>query len=180
MGEDRVRRPIPVTPRLDPPVGRELPPRVRTVMARPLRVDPELKAPAWATRLPIPSNPSDAFGPEQAHAAFLAALPSVARLRGDLVGLRPIDPGPFALGLRQRILDRDGWRCAFCGSQADQVDHVIPRKHPRYQSASDTCNAVAICDVCNRDKADRTPAEWHGVLWAERWWRGWGPVLTGA
>ena len=155
-------------------------PDVRTPVPRNLRPVPELARPEWAARLPMPSDPREASTAEEAHAAFLERLPSVLRLRGDLIGATPVDPGPFAAGLRLRVLDRDGWRCAFCGAAANEVDHVIPRHHPCYQSASDACNAVAICDVCNRGKSDRTPAEWRGLIWAERWWRGWSPVLTGA
>lgn len=181
MTDDRVRRPIPRGPRPDPPLSRgSRVDHVREPLPRPPKTDPELTPPEWTIRLPLPSDPVQASSAEEAHAAFLATLPSIVRLRGNLVGTTPIDPGAFPNGLRKRVLDRDAWRCAFCGATADQVDHVIPRRHPRYQSASEACNAVAVCDVCNRDKSDQTPAEWRGVLWAERWWRGWGPVLTGA
>ena len=29
--------------------------------------------------------------------------------------------------LRQRVLERDEWTCAYCGRPANQVDHIVPR-----------------------------------------------------
>jgi 5-methylcytosine-specific restriction endonuclease McrA len=60
---------------------------------------------------------------------------------------------------RQRliVLDRDGHTCAYCGQDADQVDHVIPvSKEPN--SAIDLHNMVACCRRCNISKGNRSEA----------------------
>ena len=54
---------------------------------------------------------------------------------------------------RIRVLKRDGYICAYCGQEADQVDHVIPinkggTDHPD--------NLVAACMFCNSSLGDRT------------------------
>ena len=46
--------------------------------------------------------------------------------------------------------------CAYCGGQAETVDHVIPRSRGGTLTWE---NAVAACIRCNHRKADRTPAE---------------------
>lgn len=53
------------------------------------------------------------------------------------------------------IKARDG-ACAYCGGQAETVDHVLPRSRG---GALTWENAVAACLRCNHRKADRTPAE---------------------
>ena len=50
---------------------------------------------------------------------------------------------------RIRVLKRDGYICAYCGQEADQVDHVIPRK---VGGTHDLDNLVACCKSCNSKK----------------------------
>ena len=50
---------------------------------------------------------------------------------------------------RLRVLKRDGYICAYCGQEADQVDHVIPRKAG---GTHDLDNLVACCKSCNSKK----------------------------
>jgi 5-methylcytosine-specific restriction endonuclease McrA len=50
---------------------------------------------------------------------------------------------------RLRVLKRDGYICAYCGQEADQVDHVIPRKAG---GTHDLDNLVACCKACNSKK----------------------------
>lgn len=59
-------------------------------------------------------------------------------------------------GVRFRILERDGFRCHYCGTPAKEsplvVDHVVPlalggEDHPR--------NMAAACRPCNGGKSDR-------------------------
>lgn len=47
-------------------------------------------------------------------------------------------------------------RCAYCGGQAETVDHVVPRSRGGTLTWD---NAVAACLRCNHRKANRTPSE---------------------
>lgn len=51
--------------------------------------------------------------------------------------------------VRDRILIRDNFTCAYCGQDADQVDHVIARKHGGTNHEE---NLVACCKRCNLNK----------------------------
>ncbi len=51
---------------------------------------------------------------------------------------------------RRFILDRDGWACVSCGSQAElEIDHVIPFSRG---GACSVENAQVLCGPCNRRK----------------------------
>ncbi len=51
---------------------------------------------------------------------------------------------------RRFILDRDGWACVACGSQAElEIDHVIPFSRG---GACSVENAQVLCGPCNRRK----------------------------
>lgn len=59
--------------------------------------------------------------------------------------------------IRLLVLNRDGWRCAYCGCELRagenaQVDHLNPRHNG---GGDDLWNLVAACDKCNRRKSDR-------------------------
>ena len=57
---------------------------------------------------------------------------------------------------RRGVLVRDRHRCAYCGSRATTVDHVVPRS----KGGSDSwLNTVASCAEDNHRKADRTPEQ---------------------
>jgi 5-methylcytosine-specific restriction endonuclease McrA len=77
------------------------------------------------------------------------------------------DPSHRELGLQKwkdqriRVLKRDGYICAYCGQEADQVDHVIPRKAG---GTHDMENLVACCKSCNSKKG----AHNEGVFLAQR------------
>lgn len=55
--------------------------------------------------------------------------------------------------LRERILERDGFRCAYCGDVAPEefltLDHVEPRMRGGDRSEG---NLVAACRACNARK----------------------------
>jgi 5-methylcytosine-specific restriction endonuclease McrA len=55
--------------------------------------------------------------------------------------------------LRVEVLERDGWRCAYCGRPAEAVDHVVPAS--RGGDFYDPDNLVAACRSCNSRKGDR-------------------------
>lgn len=77
------------------------------------------------------------------------------------------DPSHRELGLQKwkdqriRVLKRDGYICAYCGQEADQVDHVIPRKAG---GTHDMDNLVACCAKCNQLKSSKS----EGVFLAQR------------
>lgn len=52
--------------------------------------------------------------------------------------------------LRLRVLDRDDKICAYCGGEADTVDHVISRADGG--DTWDMENLVAACKRCNSSK----------------------------
>jgi 5-methylcytosine-specific restriction endonuclease McrA len=54
--------------------------------------------------------------------------------------------------LRLKILERDGYRCAYCGAWADTVDHIVPKNRGGTDVES---NLVACCRKCNCSKQDR-------------------------
>lgn len=50
---------------------------------------------------------------------------------------------------RLRVLNRDGYRCHWCGGQASTADHLVPRAHG---GSSDDGNLVAACLTCNSSR----------------------------
>jgi 5-methylcytosine-specific restriction endonuclease McrA len=57
---------------------------------------------------------------------------------------------------RRAVFARDGGRCAYCGTVATSIDHVIPRSRGGQHVWE---NVVASCGRCNHTKADRHVAE---------------------
>ncbi|MBO0839747.1 MAG: HNH endonuclease [Sciscionella sp.] len=57
---------------------------------------------------------------------------------------------------RAGVMYRDRYRCAYCGSRAETIDHVIPRSRGGKHSWT---NCVACCARCNHRKADRLLSE---------------------
>jgi hypothetical protein len=53
---------------------------------------------------------------------------------------------------RLLVLKRDGYVCAYCGAEANQVDHVIPRARG---GTHDMDNLVACCASCNNAKGSK-------------------------
>lgn len=57
---------------------------------------------------------------------------------------------------RRAVFTRDDHSCQYCGTQAENLDHVIPKS----RGGSHTWeNVVAACRRCNLRKGDRTPTE---------------------
>ena len=57
---------------------------------------------------------------------------------------------------RRAVFARDGHRCQYCGSHAENLDHIVPRSRGGRNTWK---NTVAACGPCNQRKGDRTPAE---------------------
>ena len=58
--------------------------------------------------------------------------------------------------LRFKVLERDGFRCTYCGAIPDdgvtlEVDHVIPRASGGTNVVS---NLITACNLCNLGKSD--------------------------
>ena len=53
---------------------------------------------------------------------------------------------------RRAVFARDGHRCQYCGSTAENIDHVIPRSKGGTHTWD---NVVAACRPCNAHKEDR-------------------------
>lgn len=87
------------------------------------------------------------------HSATRAiAVPSVIRLRTYVrVPYRARIPLS-----RAALMHRDRNHCAYCGSKADTVDHVVPRSRGGQHTWE---NCVAACSTCNHRKADKLLAE---------------------
>jgi len=103
---------------------------------------------------------------------FETTVPSVVRLRQYIkVPFRATQP-PLS---RRAVLARDRHRCAYCGNQADTIDHVVPKSRG---GGHEWTNLVAACKRHNLQKGNRLlselgwelrhePAAPTGLLW--RW-----------
>ncbi len=57
---------------------------------------------------------------------------------------------------RRAVFARDLHRCQYCGSSAENLDHVLPRSRGGDHTWE---NVVAACRACNTRKGNRTPHE---------------------
>lgn len=75
---------------------------------------------------------------------------------------------------RRAIFARDGHKCQYCGAQAENIDHIVPRSKGGQHSWD---NVVAACRRCNARKRDhlleetgmklrRQPSTPRGRVWA--------------
>lgn len=74
---------------------------------------------------------------------------------------------PSRGSVRQFVLERDGYRCQYCGAPAVHVDHIIPRALRRRHRLADNDPAymAAACSTCNWRKGTRKLAT---AAWADR------------
>ena len=78
--------------------------------------------------------------------------PSVVRLRYFV----KVPYKAHAALTRRAVFARDEWTCQYCGSQAENLDHVVPRSRG---GAHTWDNVVAACRHCNSRKENREPHE---------------------
>jgi len=77
----------------------------------------------------------------------------VAQMSSDsnLIGT-DYQQGPlYDTNLREFIFSKTNGRCVYCGAQATEIDHVIPRSNGGTNS---TYNLVASCRACNQMKSN--------------------------
>ncbi len=85
-------------------------------------------------------------------ATLTMASPAVIRLRYMVKAPRR----RIAAVSRRAVFARDDYRCQYCGSRADSIDHIVPRS----RGGRDVWdNLAAACRPCNSAKRDRTPDE---------------------
>jgi len=92
-------------------------------------------------------------------ASVKLAVPSVIKLR-RYIRVPHRNRVPLT---RAALMRRDNYLCAYCGSAADTIDHVVPRSRG---GAHVWENCVASCTRCNHRKADRLIEE---IGWKLRW-----------
>ncbi len=80
------------------------------------------------------------------------AAPSVVKLRYFV----HVPYRAHAALTRRAVFARDGWRCQYCGAQAENLDHVMPKSRGGQHSWD---NVVASCRRCNSRKENRLPHE---------------------
>lgn len=78
--------------------------------------------------------------------------------------------GPEWDALRLRVLNRDGWICAYCGKALEgsdaTADHVIPKDAG---GEDDEANLVAACRSCNGTKTNKVLVRmpWFNTAWLD-------------
>ena len=90
----------------------------------------------------------DATGAVLRSASLAFASPSVIKLR-RYVRLPYRSRVPLT---RAALMRRDNYLCAYCGTKAETIDHVVPRSRGGTHAWE---NCVASCSRCNHRKADR-------------------------
>jgi 5-methylcytosine-specific restriction endonuclease McrA len=70
---------------------------------------------------------------------------------------------PFS---KKNILIRDGFKCAYCGSEKGKltIDHIIPKSRG---GKTDFENCVSSCKSCNNKKGNKIPSEANMYLKAK-------------
>jgi 5-methylcytosine-specific restriction endonuclease McrA len=102
-------------------------------------------------------------------ASVMLVAPSVIRLR-RYIRVPHRSRVPLT---RAALMRRDNYLCAYCGTKAETIDHVVPRSRGGTHTWE---NCVASCMRCNHRKADRlidelgwtlrcAPVVPHGAHW---------------
>jgi uncharacterized protein YdaU (DUF1376 family) len=74
--------------------------------------------------------------------------------------LRDLRDGDSYRQHREFVLERDEYKCVYCGNSGIrlQLDHVMPRSRG---GSDDPDNLAACCMPCNTSKGSKTPDEWR-------------------
>jgi 5-methylcytosine-specific restriction endonuclease McrA len=67
-----------------------------------------------------------------------------------------ITPLDDIMAARMAILNRDNWKCGYCGDVGTTYDHIYPKSRGGENTWE---NLITACTDCNGFKADRTPEE---------------------
>ncbi len=75
---------------------------------------------------------------------------------------------PISSEVRTYVLQRDGFRCVYCGGSPERfhLDHVMPKSRG---GTDDANNLVASCPPCNLYKGAKTPQEAGMRLYSPAW-----------
>lgn len=56
---------------------------------------------------------------------------------------------------RRSVMERDGWRCRYCGSNRElTIDHIIPKAKGGRNTQD---NLQVLCEPCNQEKGTKVP-----------------------
>ncbi len=79
----------------------------------------------------------------------------------DCGGKSGFDRPAIPAGIRSYVMQRDNFRCVYCGDDTGpfDLDHVVPIA--RGGHATDKENLVCACVSCNRSKGAKTVEEWR-------------------
>lgn len=72
--------------------------------------------------------------------------------------------------LRQRVLDRDGWTCAYCGKTLTGSDATVDHITAKDNGGEDAeWNLAAACLACNGRKSNKTLIRmpWYNRNWLD-------------
>lgn len=73
-------------------------------------------------------------------------------MRNDLSQEHKAQEKKMGNAFQRSILERDGFKCVYCGSDAEVVDHIITRKRGGQDSLN---NFAACCRCCNVSKRNK-------------------------
>lgn len=74
----------------------------------------------------------------------------------------------ISLAQRFEILERDGFKCRYCGKKTSETELEVDHIRPRSKGGSDApSNLTTTCRDCNRGKGDRIiepPGTWESLV----------------
>lgn len=68
---------------------------------------------------------------------------------------------PASSDRRERIFERDGYRCVYCGAEPSPQEMTVDHVEPRVKGGDNSDgNLVACCRACNTEKGGRAAWEY--------------------
>ena len=85
----------------------------------------------------------------------------IGKAKASREGLAALHDSQAWRRFRDLVLERDGYRCVYCGAQnvRFQLDHVVPRSKG---GSDDPSNLATACGPCNASKGAKLLADWRG------------------